>query len=55
MAEFSMDKYHGGEFIDIEKISFSGNSTFTDDWISDDGLKDQKSCSYAVINRDRVT
>ena len=37
MAEFSMDKYNGWEFIDeSEKISFPKNRTFSDEWITDE-------------------
>ena len=55
MAEFSMDKYHGWDFVDSEKVSFPKYSAFSDEWITDDGLKGQKRRSHPVFDKNSAT
>ena len=54
MAEFTMNKNRGWEFIDeSKKISFPKNSTFSDEWITPEEMKgDKNERTYPVMKKE---
>ena len=46
MSEFCMNKYEGWEFTTVQRFSFLENSTYSDEWISDEDLRNSTECGH---------
>ena len=52
MTEFYMDKYSGWEFTTNNKIELPGDSTFLNEWVSDNNFKSYKQLQDTILDKE---